>query len=74
MFRIGDVVQFNENHKWCGCLGIIEETKECANKEIRYMVGVPVPQKGTAYIFSMENEQALEYIGKAVLMPIGGTE
>ena len=21
------VVQFNENHKWCGCLGIINESK-----------------------------------------------
>ena len=26
--KIGDVVQFNENHEWCGCFGIIEEIKE----------------------------------------------
>ena len=24
-----DVVQFNENHKWCGALGIINEVKDC---------------------------------------------
>ena len=22
-----DVIQFTENHKWCGCLGIISEDK-----------------------------------------------
>ena len=29
--QVGDVVQFNENHKWCGCLGIIYEIKEIHN-------------------------------------------
>ena len=38
----GDVVQFNEKHKWCGCLGIVTEKKEYIN-DIRYMVGVPMP-------------------------------
>ena len=61
-----DVVQFNEKHKWCGCLGIVTETKEYIN-DIRYMVGVPMPEKGTAYIFSMESANELEYIGRAVL-------
>jgi len=23
-----EVVQFNEKHKWCGCLGIVEEVKK----------------------------------------------
>jgi hypothetical protein len=31
------------------------------------MVGVPMPEKGTAYIFSMESANELEYIGRAVL-------
>ena len=45
------VVQFNENHKWCGCFGFIEEIKD-----ERVMVGVPVPYKGTAYIFCTEKD------------------
>lgn len=65
--KIGDVVQFNENHKWCGCLGIINEVKKCGN-DVRYMVGVPAPMKGTAFIFVMDNENSIEYIGKAVLV------
>lgn len=51
-----DVVQFNEKHRWCGCLGIISE-----KKKDRYMVGIPIPQKGTAYVFADESE--LERIG-----------
>lgn len=62
----GDVVQFNENHKWIGSLGIITEVKDCGN-DIRYMVGVPAPMQGTAFIFVMKSENAIEYIGKAVL-------
>lgn len=62
----GDVVQFNENHKWIGSLGIITEVKDCGN-DIRYMVGVHAPMQGTAFIFVMKSENAIEYIGKAVL-------
>ena len=62
----GDVVQFNENHKWQGSLGIITKVKDCCNA-IRYMVGVPAPMQGTAFIYVMESENAIEYIGKAVL-------
>ena len=62
----GDVVQFNENHKWIGSIGIITEVKDCGD-DTRYMVGVPAPMQGTAFIFIMESENAIEYIGKAVL-------
>lgn len=62
-----DVVQFTENHKWCGCLGIIEEVKQCGD-DVRYMVGVPIPQDGTAYIFTMEKSNEIECIGKAVMV------
>lgn len=62
-----DVVQFNENHKWCGCLGIIREVKDCGD-DIRYMVGVPIPEKGTAYIFVMESDEAIDYIGTAAMV------
>ena len=65
--EIGDVVQFNENHKWCGCLGIVNE-KKILEDGIRIMVGVPIPQQGTAYIFVMNNEIAIEKIGKARLI------
>lgn len=65
LYRVGDVVQFNENHKWCGSLGIIEKVKgNCG----RYMIGVPIPEKGTAYIFVNERDNVIEYVGKAVLM------
>lgn len=64
-----DVIQFNENHKWRGCLGIITEIKDCGENGIRYMVGVLIPLKGTAYIFVMDKENAIEKIGKAVLVP-----
>ena len=64
--KIGSVVQFNENHKWIGSLGIITEVKDCGD-DTRYMVGVPAPMQGTAFIFVMESENAIEYIGKAVL-------
>ena len=63
----GDVVQFNENHKWRGSLGIITEVKDCGENGIRYMVGLPIPQQGTAFIFVMDNENAIEYVGKAIL-------
>ena len=42
---INSVVQFNENHKWCGCLGIVEDVADWG-----YLIGVPVPMQGTAYI------------------------
>lgn len=65
---VNSVVQFNENHEWCGCLGIIHEVKELKD-DIRYMVGVPCPEKGTAFIFVMRSEFALEYIGNAIFIP-----
>jgi len=67
IIKVDDVVQFNEKHKWCGSLGIVNEKKECGN-DTRYMIGVPVPQQGTAYIFVMESEDQIERIGTAVLV------
>ena len=64
----GDVIQFNENHKWCGCLGIVSQVKDCGINGIRYMIGIPCPMQGTAYIFVMSTENAIEYIGKAKLI------
>ena len=61
------VVQFTEDHKWCGCLGIVDEVKELGN-DVRYMVGVPMPEQGTAYIFSMESKNEFEVIGNAVMV------
>ena len=75
--NVGDVVQFNENHKWCGCLGIINEKKEIHNNElqgeenndIRYMVGIPIPMQGTAYIYTLQSEFEIELIGQAIFVP-----
>ena len=68
--KVNDVVQFTENHKWCGCLGIIEEDKGVGHPR-RYMIGVPVPMQGTAYIF--DDGTGIERIGTAVLV-IGDAE
>ena len=62
---VNSVVQFNEKHKWRGCLGIITEDKGIEHPR-RYMIGVPVPQSGTAYIF--DDGSSIEYIGEAVLV------
>ncbi|MGN1301532.1 MAG: hypothetical protein ACI4U9_03300 [Clostridia bacterium] len=58
------VVQFNERHKWCGCFGFVNE-----EKPNRLMIGVPMPQQGTAYIFCTEED--VDYIGETDLLPIG---
>lgn len=68
--KLNDVVQFNENHKWCGALGIVNEVKELEN-DTKYLIGVPIPEAAsvsTAYIFFvMASEMALERIGAAEL-------
>lgn len=70
-YRINDVVQFNEKHKWCGSLGIVTEVNEY-DDDVRYMIGVPLPEKGTAYIFSMESKNEIEYIGVSHFVAGGG--
>ena len=65
--KVNDVVQFNEKHKWCGSFGIIYEIKKCGN-DTRYMIGVHAPMQGTAFIYVMESENAIEYIGEASLI------
>ena len=67
MFEINDVVQFNENHRWCPALGIVDEVKKIKD-DTRYMVAVPIPDKGTAYIYVLESDNSIEKIGKAVLV------
>lgn len=57
MFKVNDAVVFTENHKWFACLGYIEEIKG-----ERIMVGVPMPEQGTAYIYCKKED--IEYIGK----------
>ena len=65
--KIGSVIQFNEKHKWCGSLGIICEMKDMPDNDTRYMIGVPIPKSGTAYIYVMDSDREIEYIGEAVL-------
>lgn len=67
--KINDVVQFNEKHKWRGSLGIINDIKICGD-DIRYTVGVPAPMEGTAFIYVMESENAIELVGQAILVPV----
>ena len=68
MYGKGMVVQFLENHKWRGSLGIVTEVKECGD-DIRYMIAVPIPMQGTAYIYSMESDKDITMIGFATLVP-----
>ena len=63
-----DVVQFTENHKWVGCFGYVKEVKMYDGGFVRYMIGVPLPMKGTAYIF--DDGSGIEKVGTAVLVPV----
>ena len=69
MLRIneGDVVQFVEGHKWCGCLGIVTQVK-VYDDDIRYMVGVHAPEQGIAYIYVMHSSHEIERIGRAKMI------
>lgn len=66
-FVKGEVVQFNENHKWCGSLGIIDEVRPNGNGDFKYMIGVPIPEKGTAFMQSLESANEIEFVGRAIL-------
>ena len=66
MIKKNDVVQFTENHKWVGCFGYVTEVK-FLNGMARYTIGVPMPMKGTAFIFDDGSE--IEKVGTAVLVP-----
>lgn len=64
MLNKGDVVQFNERHKWCGALGIVDEIKPSC-----ILVAIPhihEDRVGTAYIRCNAND--VEYVGLAVLV------
>lgn len=67
MIKKNDVVQFTESHKWVGCFGCVTEVRDLGYGKMRYMVGVPVPMQGTAYIF--DNGSGIEKVGTAVLVP-----
>lgn len=70
--RKNDVVQFTEDHKWRGCLGIVSEVKILAEGKTRYMIGVPMPSNdgntSMAYIF--DDGANIERIGAAVLCEV----
>ena len=69
MIKKNDVIQFTENHKWVGCLGIVSEVRGSLASR-RYMIGVPIPNNSgenqTAYIF--DNGDNIERIGPAALV------
>lgn len=62
------VIQFNENHKWCGCFGYIHSLK--AQKY--YMIAVPIPsnekEKGTNTAFIYAGKEDFDVIGKTDLI------
>ena len=59
--KVNDVVQFTKKHKWYGCLGIVEETRE--EKVNKYLIGIPITGGFTSYIF--DDGSNIEYIGPA---------
>ena len=68
MLNKGDVIQFTENHQWCGALGIVSDVTKKKN-DIRYLVCIPVPEKGNVYVFSLKSRKEIERIGVAILIP-----
>lgn len=69
--RVHDVVQFNDNHRLVGCLGIILDI-EIKENDVKYKIGIPSPNGRTAYVRVLESENQIEKIGRAlfVLQPI----
>lgn len=67
MIKKNDVVQFTESHKWVGCFGYVTEVRDSGNSKMRYMIGVPIPMQGTAYIF--DDGSGIEKVGTAILVP-----
>lgn len=63
MFKKNDVVQFTSSHKWHGCFGTVEEIRK-NGCDTQYLVGVPIPKRGTAYILASEDGKSLRRIGK----------
>lgn len=68
----GDVIQFNENHKWRGALAIVTEVKPVEG-DIKIMAGVPILENdgvnGTAYIYTMQGAGEFDVVGRAALAP-----
>lgn len=73
----GDVIQFNENHKWRGALAIVTEVKPVEG-DIKIMAGVPMLEKdgvsGTAYIYTMQSAGEFDLVGRAALAPTSVAE
>lgn len=67
----GDVVQFLEGHKWCGCFGWVDRVYPD-----KILIGVPMPTSEaegvTDATFVYVNHDSDEYalIGFALMMPI----
>lgn len=62
-YEVGDVVQFVKGHKWEGCFGYIDRVEPKGADDVQYLIGVPVPMQGVAYIYSMKSKNEFIYIG-----------
>ena len=71
LYHKNDVVQFKDQHKWRGCFGTITSVKEQRGDNL-YMIGVPVPSGGVAFILSPESKCEFVWIGKTSI--VGGKE
>lgn len=46
MFKVNEIVQFCQGHKWCPCIGVVCMA-EMKGDGPRYLVGVPMPSAET---------------------------
>ena len=55
----GKVIQIAPTHKWGGCLAVVDEQKQWG-----VQAGVPIPEKGIAYIRLVWGD--FEVVGNAI--------
>lgn len=60
--QVGDIVQFRKEHKWWGCLGIVQE----AFFE-KYLIWIGVPGESPVYIY--DDGKGILPVGTAYWMP-----
>lgn len=66
--KIGTVIQFNENNRWEGCLGIIEKIDLLDNGDAIYIIQVPIPKSPPIYTHTTLSANDFYWIGMSMLM------
>lgn len=53
--QINDVVKFNKNHRYHGCLGIVI-SKDKVGREHIYEIAIPIPESGGEHTIATGKE------------------